>query len=89
MLFRSPRYYFAVDESGNVPYRPYDPRTPEESKHIQVEDVDRPGQYRDLHEVSEVVRGLTRAAFTIRRAVFPATANGVDLRTAMEGIFLT
>ena len=83
-----PRYYFAVDESGNVPYLPYDPRTPEVSKHIQVEDVDRPGRYRDLHEVSEVVRGLTRAAFTIRRAVFPEHANGVDLRAEMERIFL-
>ena len=82
-----PRYYFIVDESTNVPYRPYDAQSPESTRHILVEDNKHPKGTRDLHEVSEVVRGLTRAAFTIRRAIFPSDVAGFNLREKMDEIF--
>jgi HD superfamily phosphohydrolase len=84
-----PRYYFMLDSSGDIPYKPYDPRRPSESSHIMVEQnqVAPGGGTRDIFEVSEVVVGLARAAFTIKRAVFPATAGGVDLREKMSRIF--
>ena len=83
-----PRYYFIMDESTNVPYRPYDANSTESTRHILVADGEHGGSTRDLHEVSEVVRGLTRAAFTIRRAIFPAEIDGYDLRAKMNRIFL-
>ncbi|MBX7247247.1 MAG: HD domain-containing protein [Candidatus Sumerlaeaceae bacterium] len=83
-----PDYYFAVDTSGDTPYRPYDPRNPKGSEHILVETLDRKRPYRDIHEMSEVVVGLTRAAFTIRRAMFPEFAGKRNLRLEMENILL-
>lgn len=85
-----PRYYFVLDESGDIPYRPYDPRSPGGKNHILIET---PGaadgsRYRDISEVSQVVAGLARAGFTTRRAMFPeAGAHGEDLRGEMSRIF--
>ncbi|MGI8908399.1 MAG: HD domain-containing protein [Candidatus Sumerlaeaceae bacterium] len=83
-----PRYYFAIDTSGDVPYRPYDPRIPSTQSHIMVEPFPGGSPCRDIHELSEVVAGLARAAFTIKRAMFPESANGIDLRRRMSEIFL-
>jgi HD superfamily phosphohydrolase len=83
-----PRYYFALDTSGDVPYRPYNPKTPSSGSHIMVELTPGGTQTKDIHELSEVVAGLTRAAFTIKRAMFPESAGGVDLRRKMAEIFL-
>ncbi len=83
-----PRYYFIVDSSGDVPYRPYDPRKPTVSSHILVEQS-KPfsNQTRDIYEVSEVVAGLARAAFKVKRIIFPGMAGTVDLRGVMSRIF--
>lgn len=81
-----PEYYFIVDTSGDVPYKPYDARKPGGSSHITIE---RGGRRKDIHEVSEVVAGLVRAAFTVKRAIFPARGNGLDLRQEMSRIFLS
>ena len=83
-----PRYYFALDTSGDIPYRPYDPRTPSNNSHIMVEPTPGGSPCRDIHDLSEVVAGLARAAFTIKRAMFPESSNGVDLRRRMAEIFL-
>lgn len=80
-----PRYYFIVDTSGDMPYKPYNPGRPEVKSHIIVDISSAP---RDIHEVSEVVGGLARAAFTVKRAIFPASAGGRDLRDEMMRIFL-
>jgi HD superfamily phosphohydrolase len=80
-----PRYYFIIDTSGDIPYKAYDPRRPRMASHIMV---DSGASSRDIYQLSEVVGGLARAAFTVKRAIFPATANGVDLRKAMSQIFL-
>lgn len=82
-----PKYYFMLDTSGDIPYKPYDPRRPSVSSHILVDQNHLQGGTRDIFEVSEVVAGLARAAFTVKRAVFPATAGGVDLREKMSRIF--
>ncbi len=83
-----PRYYLILDESGNAPYKPYDPTRPGSAAHILVEEPGRPGKFVDIHDLSEVVRGLTRAAFKIRRAVFPAEdGHGRPLRAKIEAIF--
>ncbi len=81
-----PRYYFIIDTSGDMPYKPYNPSRPEVKSHIIVE---RASGSRDIHEVSEVVGGLARAAFTVKRAIFPAVAGGRDLRDEMSRIFLS
>ncbi len=83
-----PRYYFIIDTSGDVPYRPYDPRRPTESSHILVEQG-RPyaNETRDIFEVSEVVAGLARAAFTVKRIIFPGTVGAIDIRAEMSRIF--
>lgn len=82
-----PKYYFALDTSGDVPYRPYNPNLKGESAHIMVEPCPGGSPCRDIHELSEVVAGLARAAFTVKRAMFPASANGTDLRATMSEIF--
>jgi len=79
-----PKYYFIVDTSGDIPYKAYDPRRPKQATHIKIESG---AQSKDIYELSEVVGGLARAAFTVRRAIFPASANGVDLRQIMTKIF--
>lgn len=83
-----PRYYFIIDSSGDVPYRPYDTRTPTESSHILVEQG-RPysSVTRDIYEVSEVVAGLARAAFTVKRIIFPGAVGAIDMRAVMSQIF--
>lgn len=86
-----PRYYFVLDESGDVPYRPYDPSAEGRANHILIET---PGAadgqaYHDIRAVSQVVAGLARAGFTTRRAMFPAAGpRGEDLRSDMARIFL-
>lgn len=84
-----PKYYFMLDTSGDIPYKPYDPHQPSGSSHILVEQSfgSRDGNSKDIFEVSEVVGGLARAAFTVKRAVFPAMAGGVNLREKMSRIF--
>lgn len=82
-----PRYYFALDTSGDIPYRPYNPKAPSAGAHIMVETAPGSAVCKDIHDLSEVVAGLTRAAFTIKRAMFPESANGVDLRRKMSEIF--
>jgi hypothetical protein len=82
-----PRYYIGLDESSNTPYRPYNPREGDSATHIMVEMPGKDAEPRDIHELSEVVRGLARAAFTIRRVVFLDRAGGADLRAEMERIF--
>lgn len=67
-----PQYYFVIENAGGVPYKPYDPSRPDEESHILVEIAGEPEHYRDIHDLSEVVGGLARAAFRTRRAVFPA-----------------
>lgn len=82
-----PRYYCIMDSSGDVPYTPYNPLQPS-SSHILVEHGP-PGQTRtrDIHEVSEVISGLARAAFTIRRVVFPGEGQYRELRNQMMQIY--
>lgn len=82
-----PRYYFIMDSSGDAPYKPYNPQHPSTS-HILVEHG-APGQTttRDIHEISEVIAGLARAAFTIKRIVFPGDEEHTELRQTMMTIF--
>lgn len=80
-----PRYYLIFDTSGDTPYKAYDPRKPGGVSHILVDGAGGP---RDIYQLSEVVGGLARAAFSVRRVVFPAEANGVDLRNVMANLFL-
>ena len=75
-----PAYYLTIDSASDTPYKPYDPKEPEAASHILVEIPGQKGIYRDIIEVSEVVGGLTRAAFRLRRAVFPAEVNGKPVR---------
>ena len=87
-----PKYYFTLDESGDVPYRPYDPKRDKSKgrQHILIETPQaRDGlPYHDIHDVSPVVAGLSKAGFVTRRAMFPETApDGTDLRSVMHGIF--
>lgn len=81
-----PKYYLSLDTSGDTPYRPYDPRLPGHTQHIQVENPN--GAPRDIVEHSEVVRGLARAAFSLKRVMFPANTKGCDIRAAMNNLFL-
>lgn len=83
-----PKYYFALDTSGDTPYRPYNAGKPGGGSHIMVEPCPGGSPCRDIHELSAVVAGLAKAAFTVKRAMFPETANGVDLRRQMAEIFL-
>lgn len=83
-----PRYYFTIDTSGDLPYRPYDPSR-QASDHILVESRGRGEAYRDIHDVSRVVAGLTLAAFTTKRAIFPAEVRGKDIRRGIQRIFKT
>jgi uncharacterized protein len=83
-----PRYYFTTDSASDTPYRPYDPREPEAAMHILGEAPGGHGKYRDIFEVSEVVAGLTRAAFRLKRAVFPAEVNGRNIRREMTEALL-
>jgi len=82
-----PRYYLVMDTSGDVPYKPYSPNRPAQS-HILVE-YGAPGktETRDIHEVSAVVDGLARAAFMVKRVIFPGEGQFAGLRTAMLEIF--
>ncbi len=82
-----PRYYCIMDSSGDVPYAPYNPLQPA-SSHILVEHGS-PGhtRTRDIHEVSEVISGLARAAFTIRRIVFPGEGQYRHLRNEIMRIY--
>lgn len=83
-----PRYYFIMDSSGDVPYKPYDPKRPAASPHILVEPpAPGTGKAQDIAEVSEVVSGLARAAFTVRRVIFPGEGKYAPLRQAMLRIF--
>jgi hypothetical protein len=83
-----PRYYLALDESGSVAYRPYDSSGVESGRHIMVEAKAFPGAYADIHDLSEVVAGLSRAACTTRRIAFPEKLSGTNLRERMTRIFL-
>lgn len=82
-----PRYYLIFDSSGDVPYKPYNPLRPA-SAHILVEHG-APGETRtrDIHEVSEVIAGLARAAFNIKRVIFPGDGPYTELRKQMLDIF--
>lgn len=82
-----PKYYLAIDAHGNVPYSPYNPRRPGEENHIRVKIREDAHEYRDIHEVSDVVRGLTRAAFTRKQAIFPEKAGRVNLRARLNEVF--
>jgi HD superfamily phosphohydrolase len=82
-----PRYYFALDMSGDVPYRPYNPALPEKAGHILIENSAGSGETVDIIRASEVVAGLARAAFAVKRAMFPAMAGNTDLRRKMAAIF--
>lgn len=81
-----PQYYFIVDRSNNVPYQPYDPARKGVTNHIRVEAGAR-HRYCDIHDISHVVRGLTRAAHTVHRVVFPETAGRTNLRKKMTELF--
>ncbi|MCX7718108.1 MAG: HD domain-containing protein [Candidatus Sumerlaeaceae bacterium] len=83
-----PQYYIALDTSSSVPYRPYDPKQPEIRNHILVETPGQRKPYRDIHDLSPVVQGLARATAGRRRVVFPESHGGLDLRAAIERVFL-
>lgn len=82
-----PRYYLIFDSSGDVPYKPYNSLRPA-AGHILVEHGT-PGESRtrDIHEVSQVIAGLARAAFNIKRVIFPGDGAYTGLRKQMMDIF--
>jgi HD superfamily phosphohydrolase len=82
-----PRYHLYLDESGDVPYRPYDRKLRRIGKQIFIEPREPGGEYLDIAEVSEVVAGLARAAFTTRRIMFPASLGDTDLRGSLIALF--
>jgi HD superfamily phosphohydrolase len=82
-----PRYHLFLDESGDVPYRPYDRKSRKIGKQIFIEPREPGGEYLDIAEVSEVVAGLARAAFTTRRVMFPGTIGNTDLRALLVPVF--
>lgn len=82
-----PRYYFTIDTSGDIPYKPYDIKKPGRASHILVESPGDRQKTQDIYTVSEVVSGLARAAFTVKRVMFPDFHNGINLRARMTEIF--
>jgi len=65
-----PRYYFAVDRATDIPYfGPYSPETSGPKSRIYVEVPSRSQKFKEITEVSQVVRGLRR--FHIDRICFP------------------
>jgi HD superfamily phosphohydrolase len=82
-----PKYHLYVDESGDVPYRPYDRKLRRHGKVIFVEPLQLDGEYQDIAKVSEVVAGLARAGFITRRVMFPENLGSTDLRTPLIRLF--
>lgn len=69
----NPDYYFIEDHAGDVPYYSYYTAGAEPKARIYVEDGYARPQIREITEVSEAVRGLTRG-YQIHRVCFPDEA---------------
>jgi HD superfamily phosphohydrolase len=77
-------YYFLTIISADTPYRPYAPDD-KNQKNIWIETPD--GGYRDVSEVSGIVRALQASDYNLVRFVFPETdPSGRDLREPIEEI---
>ncbi len=66
----NPDYYFIEDHAGDVPYYSYYTAGKEPKARIYVEDGYARPRVREITEVSEAVRGLTRG-YQINRVCFP------------------
>lgn len=78
----APEYYLLEINSSGVGYAPYDPQS-RYQKHIDVEMPD--GTYRDVAEVSEIIRALTTLRYESVQYCFPAvTPDGKDIRREVE-----
>ncbi len=82
-----PKYYLLYSKSSDRPYRPYNPRGDHSGGTIWIEDAYDPTRLRDIKEVSPTIRAFTESPYTIWRAVFPAEANGVELRSRITTAF--
>jgi uncharacterized protein len=69
----NPDYYFIEDHAGDVPYYSYYTAGAEPKARIYVEDGYARPRIREITEVSEAVRGLTRG-YQIHRVCFPEEA---------------
>ena len=69
----NPDYYFIEDHAGDVPYYSYYTAGAEPKARIYVEDGYARPRIREITEVSEAVRGLTRG-YQIHRVCFPDEA---------------
>jgi hypothetical protein len=65
-----PRYYFAEDYAGDVPYYSYYTAGADAKAHIYVEDGYARPRVREISEISDAVRGLGRG-YELYRACFP------------------
>jgi hypothetical protein len=69
----NPDYYFIEDHAGDVPYYSYYTAGAEPKARIYVEDGYARPRIREITEISEAVRGLTRG-YQIHRVCFPDEA---------------
>jgi HD superfamily phosphohydrolase len=69
----NPDYYFIEDHAGDVPYYSYYTAGAEPKARIYVEDGYARPRIREITEVSEAIRGLTRG-YQIHRVCFPDEA---------------
>jgi len=77
-----PDYYLLRIESSGVGYAPYDPSS-RQQKNIEVEMAD--GSFREVAEVSEIIKALTTLRYQSVQYCFPAeTQTGHPIRRELE-----
>lgn len=82
-----PEFYLLVAKSGDQPYKPYDTGNVRGDSAIHVEQSGPHGtSYIEIDRLSPTIRAFTESGYSVVRAVFPARANGRDLRGKMEEI---
>ncbi len=83
-------YYFLLDETSSVPYKPYDPQhgVVPHGTHILIQTPGGLSEYVDIYDLSPVVKGLTQARISSRRVYFPDVIFGQNIRGEMEHLFL-